>query len=184
MKYRFGTSCKAVLAAAFCAAASLCANAFTTNYWTNAAGDNRWGNPGNWSLEECPIADDFVILPNTGSSYSIIVDGNFEIRALELVAGSATAKGTVTLTGNGTILSSGPQEDYVREKRALVLDGANITLTGNHCMLYSPLTVKNGSVFKTVNKGLTLWKTAPALYVQEGGTVIIDGAVQNRTGDG
>ena len=179
-KYRFGTCFKAVLAAAFCAVVSFCASAFTTNSWTNAAGDNRWGTPGNWSLGACPVADDFTILPNTGSSYSIIVDGDFEIRALELTAGSATAKGTVTLTGSGTILSSGPQEDYVREKRALVLDGANITLTGNHCMLYSPLTVKNGSVFKTVNKGLTLWKTAPALYVQEGGTVIIDGAVQNN----
>lgn len=179
-KYRFGTCFKAVLAAVFCAAASFCASAFTTNYWTNATGDNRWDTPGNWSLRACPVADDFTILPNTGSSYSIIVDGSYEIRALELVVGTSTAKGTVTFTGNGSILSSGVQEDYLREKRALILDGPSLTLTGNHCMLYGPMTVKNGSVLKTVNKGLTLWKTAPALYVQDGGTVVIDGVVQNN----
>ena len=154
-------------------------HAFETNIWQGTTGGN-WGDPANWSLGRVPTADDFTRLPYMDSSYSINVDGNYEIRAFHMDEGAQSNKGILTLTGAGTILSSGAQENYMRSKRALVLNGASLVISGNHLMVYGTLTIKNGSVFRTIKQNLTLWKNSPSIYVEDGGTVVVDGILQNN----
>ena len=151
--------------------------AYETNTWQGVSGGN-WGDANNWSLGRAPTADDYTVLPDFGSAYSINVDGDHEIRAFYMDSGSGHK--AVTLTGEGLIVSSGVQENYIRDGRALVLDGASLKFTGNYLMMYGPVTVKNGSRLETVGRNLTLWKNAPALYVGEGGTVVVDGLIQNN----
>jgi len=54
--------------------------------WTNATGDNRWHNPGNWSTNTVPDKNSVVILDNSviQDNYEIIVDKRAEVKKLTL----------------------------------------------------------------------------------------------------
>ena len=176
-----GVEMKSYFVASVVIAMSFAAMAYETNTWQGQSG-GKWSEPKNWSLERVPSANDYTVFPDVGSSYTIEVDGGYEIHTFYMDEGKNTINnGTLTLVGTGSILSSGKNENYVRAKRALILNGVSLKLTGNYLMTYGPITVKNGAVFETVNKNLSLWKTAPALHVEDGGTVIVDGSIQNHS---
>ena len=156
-------------------ALSLTAMAYQTNKWQNAAG-GKWSVDANWSLDRVPTYDDWVELPSLSGNYSIEVDGDYQVRCVRL---EKTGAQTVTLTGNGSI-TSGINDCYVREERALILDGPSFIMTKANFMLYGPLTVKSGSVLNCVMA--TFWLTAPALHVESGGSAIFSTTVNVRAG--
>ena len=150
-----------MLCTAIAAAMSLTASAYQTNAWQNASG-GKWSVASNWSLGRVPTYDDWVALPSLSGNYAIEVDGDFQVRCVRL---ENTGAQTVTLTGTGSVTSGG-NDCYVRDKRALVLDGPSFVMTKANFMLYGPLTVKGGSSLRCVSA--TLWMTNPELHVESG----------------
>ena len=163
------------LAWACATAMSLTAAAYVTNTWQNAAGGS-WGESSNWSLSRVPTSDDWVELPSLTGDYTINVVGDYQVRCVRL---EKTGAQTVTLTGNGSITSSA-NDCYIRDNRALVLNGPSFIMTKANFMLYGPLTVKNGSVLRCLTA--TMWLTAPALHVESGGSAIFSSSVNVRAG--
>ena len=49
-----------------------------TNSWIGADG-GKWSVAANWSANHVPDGNEYVIFPDTGSSYSVEVDGDYEI---------------------------------------------------------------------------------------------------------
>ena len=49
-----------------------------TNSWIGADGA-AWGTAANWSAGHVPDGNEYVIFPDAGSSYSVEVDGDYEI---------------------------------------------------------------------------------------------------------
>ena len=157
-----------------CATAmSLTATAYVTNVWQNAAG-GEWGESSNWSLGRVPTSDDWVELPSLTGDYAINVDGDYQVRCVRL---EKTGAQTVTLTGNGAITSR-TYDCYVRDERALVLNGPSFIMTAANFMLYGPLTVKNGSVLRCSTA--TMWWNAPALHIESGASAIFSSTVNVR----
>ena len=152
---------------------SFTATAYQTNVWKNAAG-GAWGEPSNWSLGRVPTSDDWVELPSLTGDYTIDVDGDYQVRCVRL---EKTGAQTVTLTGNGAITSR-TYDCYIRETRALVLNGPSFIMTAANFMLYGPLTVKNGSVLRCVMA--TMWWNAPALHIENGASAIFSSTVNVR----
>ena len=162
------------LALACATAMSFMASAYVTNIWQNASGGS-WGEPSNWSLDRVPTSDDWVELPSLEGNYTINVAGDYQVRCVRL---EKTGAQTVTLTGAGSI-TSGINDCYVRENRALILDGPSFIMTKANFMLYGPVTVKSGSVLNCVMA--TMWLTAPALHVESGGSAIFSSTVNVRS---
>ena len=152
---------------------SFVSGAYDTNKWQNEAG-GKWSEKANWSLDRVPTYDDWVELPSLSGNYSIEVDGDYQVRCVRL---EKTGAQTVTLTGNGSI-TSGINDCYVREERALILDGPSFIMTKANFMLYGPITVKSGSVLNCVMA--TMWMNAPALHVESGGSAIFSTTVNVR----
>ena len=163
------------LAWTYAMAMSLTASAYVTNIWQNASGGS-WGEPSNWSLSRVPTSDDWVELPSLEGNYTINVAGDYQVRCVRL---EKTGAQTVTLTGAGSV-TSGINDCYVRENRALILDGPSFIMTKANFMLYGPVTVKSGSVLNCVMA--TMWLTAPALHVESGGSAIFSSTVNVRAG--
>ena len=161
------------LALACATAMSFMASAYVTNIWQNASGGS-WGEPSNWSLSRVPTSDDWVELPSLEGNYTINVAGDYQVRCVRL---EKTGAQTVTLTGAGSV-TSGINDCYVRENRALILDGPSFIMTKANFMLYGPVTVKSGSVLNCVMA--TMWLTAPALHVESGGSAIFSSTVNVR----
>ncbi len=131
-----------------------------TNRWTGTDGAS-WGTDGNWSLNHVPTGDEYVIFPDTGSSYSINVDGDYEVGCFYVDYKTTAGAVDFTLTGSGRIDSRGMpnasgagfETHYVRTNRRLVLE-SGVTLdfrsqgsTAEHVMLYNGLVIKAGATF-------------------------------------
>ena len=133
----------------------------TTNTWQGTSG-GRWGDTANWSLNRLPSTTDYVVFPDTGSSYSINIDGNYECGTFYVdyrLAGQ-TSVVTLTLTGDGSVTASWAagslNQHVVRGYRKLVLDGISLALNGNNLLLYTGLELKNGACYTSDNP-IYLW---------------------------
>ena len=123
--------------------AVLCGNAWaaTENVWQGAS-QGDWDVAANWSLGHAPTAGECAVLPDTGSSYAIAVNGEFLIGALQLAPRAGDGVTAVTLTGIGFLTNDVKVADHVvGANRRLVLDGASI------CFQYESETAEtNGQI--------------------------------------
>ena len=99
-----------VLSAVFVMAmAEPCAADVVTNRWIGAEGA-AWGTGSNWSENHVPNGDEYVIFPDRDGSYSINVDGDYEVGCFYVdyrklangdydVNGNLTSRVDFTLTG-------------------------------------------------------------------------------------
>ena len=162
-----------------------------TNSWVGADG-GKWSVPANWSQNHVPDGDEYVIFPDTGSSYSVDVDGDYEIGCFYVdyrrkvngdydMSGANTTVVDFTLTGSGTVTATGNNtlQHCVRINRRLVMDGPTLDLKGNSRVLlvYNGMVVKAGSDCYLVN--LTLHWNNTYLDVQDG-TVSASNLLQYR----
>ena len=130
-----------------------------TNSWVGADGA-AWGTAANWSAGHVPDGDEYVIFPDRDGSYSINVDGDYEIGCFYVdyrklangdydVNGNQTTRVDFTLTGKGTVTATGRNttQHCVRHNRRLILDGPTLDTTGNNVVLlaYNGIIVKEGS---------------------------------------
>ena len=122
---------------------ALCCNAWaaTENVWQGAS-QGDWDVAANWSLGHAPTAGECAVLPDTGSSYAIAVNGEFLIGALQLAPRAGDGVTAVTLTGIGFLTNDVKVADHVvGANRRLVLDGASI------CFQYENETAEtNGQI--------------------------------------
>ena len=157
---------------------SFVSGAYDTNKWQNEAG-GKWSEKANWSLDRVPTYDDWVELPSLSGNYSIEVDGDYQVRCVRL---ENTGAQTVTLTGSGSITSgsvgTSANDCYVRQNRALVIDGPSFIVASKDFMLYGPITVKGGSALQCVSA--TMWMNAPALHVESGSSATFSGSIRVR----
>lgn len=132
------------------AAGALAAQAdVVTNSWVGADG-GKWSVAANWSANHVPDGNEYVIFPDTGSSYSVEVDGDYEIGCFYVDYRTAGASGTVdfTLTGSGKVTATGnnTSQHCVRTNRRLVMDGPTLEMSGDVALLiYNGIVVKTGS---------------------------------------
>ena len=130
-----------------------------TNSWIGADGA-AWGVPSNWSANHVPDGDEYVVFPDRDGSYSINVDGDYEIGCFYVdyrklangdydINGSLTTRVDFTLTGKGKVTVTGRNttQHCVRHNRRLILDGPTLDTTGNNVVLpaYNGIIVKEGS---------------------------------------
>lgn len=149
-----------VLSAVFAMAmAEPCAADVVTNRWIGADGA-VWGTGSNWSENHVPNGDEYVIFPDRDGSYSINVDGDYEVGCFYVdyrklangdydVNGNLTSRVDFTLTGEGSVTATGRNttQHCVRPNRRLILDGPTLNTTGNNVVFlaYNGLVVKEGS---------------------------------------
>ena len=109
--------------------------------WQGAS-QGDWDVAANWSLGHAPTAGECAVLPDTGSSYAIAVNGEFLIGALQLAPRAGDGVTAVTLTGIGFLTNDVKVADHVvGANRRLVLDGASI------CFQYESETAEtNGQI--------------------------------------
>lgn len=119
-----------------------------TNSWIGADGGS-WGTADNWSARHVPDGTEYVTFPDKGASYSVYVEGDYEVGCFHV---DSRASGTVELTllGSGRIKSNGTEYNYVRDNRRLVLEsGVTLDLSSpggtKMLMLYNGLVVKAGA---------------------------------------
>jgi len=130
-----------------------------TNSWVGADG-GKWSVAANWSANHVPDGNEYVIFPDTGSSYSVEVDGDYEIGCFYVdyrrkvngdydMSGANTTVVDFTLTGTGKVTATGnnTSQHCVRINRRLVMDGPTLDLTARSIVLliYNGMVVKAGS---------------------------------------
>ena len=130
-----------------------------TNSWVGADG-GKWSVAANWSANHVPDGNEYVIFPDTGSSYSVDVDGDYEIGCFYVdyrrkvngdydMSGANTTVVDFTLTGTGKVTATGnnTSQHCVRINRRLVMDGPTLDLTARSIVLliYNGMVVKAGS---------------------------------------
>ncbi|MBR1588891.1 MAG: hypothetical protein IJ658_11270, partial [Kiritimatiellae bacterium] len=162
-----------------------------TNSWVGADG-GAWGTPSNWSANHVPDGDEYVIFPDTGSSYSVNVDGDYQIGCFYVdyrrkvngdydMSGANTTVVDFTLTGSGTVTATGnnTSQHCVRINRRLVMDGPTLDLRPQNrvFLVYNGMVVKTGSTNYVTH--LTLHWNNTYLNV-EGGFVNVDSRLQYR----
>ena len=130
-----------------------------TNSWVGADG-GKWSVAANWSANHVPDGNEYVIFPDTGSSYSVEVDGDYEIGCFYVdyrrkvngdydMSGANTTVVDFKLTGTGKVTATGnnTSQHCVRINRRLVMDGPTLDLTARNVVLliYNGMIVKAGS---------------------------------------
>ena len=130
-----------------------------TNSWVGADG-GKWSVAANWSANHVPDGNEYVIFPDTGSSYSVEVDGDYEIGCFYVdyrrkvngdydMSGANTTVVDFKLTGTGKVTATGnnTSQHCVRINRRLVMDGPTLDLTARSIVLliYNGIVVKAGS---------------------------------------
>ena len=155
-----GIAMKKLMCLGVMVAGALAAQAdVVTNSWVGADG-GKWSVAANWSANHVPDGNEYVIFPDTGSSYSVEVDGDYEIGCFYVdyrklangdydINGNLTTRVDFTLTGKGTVTATGRNttQHCVRHNRRLILDGPTLNTTGNSVVLlaYNGIIVKEGS---------------------------------------
>jgi len=120
-----------------------------TNSWQGADG-GAWGTSANWSAGHVPDGTEYVVFPDKGASYSVNVDGDYQVGCFYVDYRNSGGTVDFTLTGSGRITGTGTDTHYVRTNRRLVLEsGVTLDLTtagGNkYLLLYNGLVVKAGA---------------------------------------
>ena len=105
--------------------AVLCGTAWaaTENVWQGAS-QGDWDVAANWSLGHAPTAEECAVLPDTGSSYAIAVNGEFLIGALQLAPRAGVGVTAVTLTGIGFLTNDVKVADHVVGANRRLVPGA------------------------------------------------------------
>ena len=152
-----------------------------TNMWQGASG-GQWGVPANWSLNRLPTTSDYVMFPDTGSDYTINVEGDYECGTfyVDYRQSGQNSVVSLTLTGSGSVTATwaagSPNQHVARSNRKLVLDGVSLALNGNILLLYTELELKNDASYASDN-GIYLWQRGTRVTVGHGCGLNLSGDV-------
>src|ERR1041385_6867108 len=111
--------------AAVCSRSAFCA----TVTWDAGGGDGNWSNPLNWSGDSLPTSSDDVVIDNSTSVDTVLLDQNATVKSIDI------GNGVTFHVGAGELLTvNGPSVSTVAAGGTLQLDGATPSggsFTGN-----------------------------------------------------
>lgn len=153
---------------------SLSAGTVTWQKGSDGKWNGDWSDKSHWSSGELPTAADKVVFPAEGATITITVNDTYTIGSLDMdgTGGAAEQRCEFCLSGTGTINLAGSDgkgfSTWVRDRRALTLDGVSMVDTGwQDLMIRGRITVKNGALLK--NTRLAKFAFTDSEYIIDGG---------------
>ncbi|MDD2221342.1 MAG: fibronectin type III domain-containing protein, partial [Clostridia bacterium] len=143
--------------------------AASTITWTGAAGDGLWHNAGNWDLNQIPVDNDYVAIPES----SVVVYSGGETSVRLNCAGHLTVSGgTLKLASGNSSLTNGK------------LDGAgDITITAGGNFLWSGGSIEgSGKIIVDQNANFYADQASLNRYLVNNGSLLINGSSLTLTG--